>query len=200
MVYSSGISGDYHCCYESNLICACTCCILGQFLLFFHKLITYTHNNHLHCGARFLPLPNGRHKSNDIYQTSLYSLNDMCLTEFASNYTTQNSEHLDNGEETKPEHEEKQLYMKLKDGKPCFNFTDSVMTDKAARCTHKVNSCFVREQLQMLHMGENNFKCFNYKSKQTIASSREGIFTPSYELTNSKHFDYSNPLRMRAEG
>ena len=29
----------------------------------------------------------------------------------------------------------------------------------------KVNSCFGREQLQMLHVGQNSCKCFSYKSK-----------------------------------
>ena len=33
---------------------------------------------------------------------------------------------------------------------------------------HKVNSCFGREQLQMLHMGQNSCKSFSYKSKISI--------------------------------
>ena len=31
--------------------------------------------------------------------------------------------------------------------------------------THKVNSCFGQEQLQMLHVGQNSCKSFSYKSK-----------------------------------
>ena len=40
------------------------------------------------------------------------------------------------------------------------------------------------ELLQMLHVGQNSCKCFSYKSRQSIASSREGIFI--HQATNSQ--------------